>query len=359
VSEICVCGYGAVSPAGWGVPSLSEALARGEPLPTSQLPRPSWSGALQVRTVPPPSPRPDFLGHPRLRRSSPIAQYAVAAGLEAVRGANGEGRGSGGKTPLGLTLDPRPSTLGVVLCVMSGCVSYCRRFYDEVLKDPPTASPLVFPETVFNSPASHIAAILNTTAINYTLVGDPGTFLQGLALAADWLMAERVDACLVIGAEELDWLMADACWLFERQMVVSHGAGALFLRRRADQSSAIHLEAVTHAYPYSAAQSRAEAARRARAESGKGDPAHLLCNGCVGARRSDLAEQKAWSDWPGARLSPKMVLGEGLMAAAAWQCVAAVAALDQGKYPVANVSVVGCNQQAIAAQFVRRDGSIA
>jgi hypothetical protein len=36
-----------------------------------------------------------------------------------------------------------------------------------------------------------------------------------------------------------------------------------------------------------------------------------------------------------------------------------VAALDQGKYPVANVSVVGCNQQAIAAQFVRRDGSIA
>ena len=71
---------------------------------------------------------------------------------------------------------------------MSGSVNYSRRFYDETLKDPATASPLVFPETVFNAPASHLAALLGTTAINYTLVGDPGTFLQGIALAADWLL---------------------------------------------------------------------------------------------------------------------------------------------------------------------------
>jgi hypothetical protein len=39
------------------------------------------------------------------------------------------------------------------------------------------------------------------------------------------------------------------------------------------------------------------------------------------------------------------------MAAAAWQCVAAVDALNQGQYASATVSVVGCNQQAIAARF--------
>jgi len=36
------------------------------------------------------------------------------------------------------------------------------------------------------------------------VVGDPGTFLVGVALAADWLSTGRVSACLVIGAEELD-----------------------------------------------------------------------------------------------------------------------------------------------------------
>ena len=41
------------------------------------------------------------------------------------------------------------------------------------------------------------------------------------------------------------------------------------------------------------------------------------------------------------------------MAAAAWQCVAALDALAQNQYAAANVSVVGCNEQAIAAQFVR------
>src|SRR5207237_6501166 len=91
--------------------------------------------------------------------------------------------------------------VGIVLCVMAGCVSYSRRFYKETLDDPATASPLVFPETVFNAPASHIAALLGTTAITYTLVGDPGTFLHGLALAADWLLSQRVDGCLVVGTE--------------------------------------------------------------------------------------------------------------------------------------------------------------
>ena len=38
--------------------------------------------------------------------------------------------------------------------------------------------PLTIPRLMINAPASHIGALLGTTAINYTLVGDPGTFLQ-------------------------------------------------------------------------------------------------------------------------------------------------------------------------------------
>jgi hypothetical protein len=47
----------------------------------------------------------------------------------------------------------------------------------------------------------------------------------------------------------------------------------------------------------------------------------------------------------------KTILGESLMAAAAWQCVAAVDAIARNAYAGAHVSVPGTNQQAIAARF--------
>ena len=39
----------------------------------------------------------------------------------------------------------------------------------------------------------------------------------------------RIDACLVIGAEEIQWLSADALWHFDRRAVISGGAGGTLL----------------------------------------------------------------------------------------------------------------------------------
>jgi 3-oxoacyl-(acyl-carrier-protein) synthase len=287
-------------------------------------------------------PRPAFLAHARLRRTSPIAHYAVSAALEALGGeaakvSSGELR------------------LGIIYCALTGCVNYSRRFYGEVLSDPSTASPLVFPETVYNSPASHLAALLGTTAINYTLVGDPGTFVQGLVLAADWLTDQRVDGVLVIGAEEMDWMTAGAMQLFERKAIFSDGAGAIYLRRDTGNTSPLQLKSVSDTQLFTNGRSRVETMRRARADlSGTGARA-LLCDGLQGLPRADRDERSAWSDWTGARVSVKTILGEALMAATAWQCVAAVDALFQRTCEVANVSAAGTNQQAIAAQFVCRD----
>ena len=203
-----------MSPAGWGMAAFREALACGEPLPTKDLVRPGASRPLQIRSVPAAVPRPAFTSHARLRRTSPIAHYAVAAALEALG-------------PYATNVANGSLRLGIVLCVMTGCVNYSRRFYDETLRDPATASPLVFPETVFNAPGSHLAAVLGNTAINYTLVGDPGTFLQGLALGAQWLSHESIDGCAVVGAEEMDWLTADAFRLFNQKVILSDGAGAV------------------------------------------------------------------------------------------------------------------------------------
>jgi 3-oxoacyl-(acyl-carrier-protein) synthase len=340
---IFVCGIGAVSPAGWGVACLCEALSRGEPIPASELIHPVSKQSFRVRQPPIASPRPSFMAHPRLRRTSPIAHYTAGVALEAL-GDDAAGCGSGA------------FRLGIILCVMTGCVNYSRRFYDEVLSDPATASPLIFPETVCNSPASHLAALLGSTAINYTLVGDPGAFLQGIVLAADWLADGRVDGCLVIGAEEMDWLTGDAMRLFERRTIVSAGAGALYLRRRTNQNPAIQLRTITSGHLFCGKTTRAQAAQLARAELAGASQGQLLCDGLQGVPRADRDEETAWRDWSGARLSPKTILGEGFMAAAAWQCVAAVAALKQDKYDAAIASVVGVNQQAIAAQFARVKG---
>ena len=344
MSRIFVHGCGAVSPAGWSMAALLESVAKGTPLPTGALPCPGRERPLQAKCVPAPQSPPDFLRSPRLRRSSPISHFVVKSAMEAL-GADAAAV-SGGKV-----------RLGVVLCVMSGCVNYSRRFYDEVLRDPSTASPLVFPETVFNAPASHLAALLGTPALNYTLVGDPGTFLQGLALAADWLGDNRVDGCLVIGAEESDWMTSNGFHLFSRRIVISEGAGAIYLKREGPAGARGELNCITDAYSYSRAQSRLLAVRKVRDELLGYSPGHVLVDGIQDAARLDAAETAAWSEWEGPRFSPKLVLGDGMMAGAAWQCVLAISSLAQNEYRAASVSVVGCNQQAIGAHFTEANGS--
>lgn len=347
-TEVFVRGTGAVSPAGWGTKLLLEAIANGTPLPSKEIPRPGANSSLRVRQVPAPLPRPPWLAHARLRRTSPITQYAVAAALEAL-GADAARVRDGSLT------------LGVIVTVMSGCVNYSRRFYDETLRDPATASPLVFPETVFNAPSSHIAALLGTTAINYTLVGDPGTFVQGLALAADWLARGEVDGCLVVGAEEIDWLTSHAFQLFHRDIVLSDGAGAVYLRKEPASSHNVKLASITDSHLFTPSHPREAAACSARDQLSLNGNGSVLVDGLQNLARYDEAETRAWSGWTARRISPKKILGEGLMAAAAWQNVLAIRAVEERvqspmskvQCPVtALVSIVGTNQQAIGAAFV-------
>ena len=339
MTPIIVQGCGAVSPAGWGIKALREALQANQAIPCRDLQRPGWSKPLRVRQVPPANPRPSFLAHARLRRTSPITHYLVAAALEAL-GAEAARVQAG------------TVRLGIIVCVLSGCVNYSRRFYDETLRDPATASPLIFPETVFNAPASHLAALLGTTAINYTLVGDPGTYLQGLALGAQWLLEETVDGCLVVGAEEMDWLTSDAIGHFTRSIILGEGAGALYLKREASSGAQATLSAITNSILIFDRSSREAAAEQMRALLPEGGTNDLLCDGLHDHPELDRAESLAWKDWPGSRLSPRTILGDGLAVSAAWQCVAAIDSLRQGHYAGANVSIVGRDQQAIGARFV-------
>ncbi|HUA38510.1 MAG TPA: hypothetical protein VMA35_08990 [Candidatus Sulfopaludibacter sp.] len=368
MSRIFVAGMGAVSPAGWKLADLRQALRNGEPLPVQTLQRPGWQKPLRTRPIPNPAERLEFLAHPRLRRASPITHYVVAAALEATAGLRAS----------------RDSNLrlGLVICLQSGCVNYSCRFFEETLKDPATASPLLFPETVFAAPASHLAAVLGNISLASSLVGDPAAFLQGVALGAQWLEENRVDACVIIGAEEINWILADALWHLERPAILTAGAGALCLCREPEWSTGVELAAITDAHTWSSRKNRTQAAcamreqlsqsvflKPGRAERPLGPAAQqrrpatardseLLCDGIGSSPRVDAAEFAAWRDWTGPRLSPKRILGEGLMAAAAWQCVAACDAIAGGSFAAAHVALIGPNQQAMGARFVRGDSDI-
>lgn len=331
MNRVFVHGQGAVSPAGWGLPALQAGLAKGRPLPVQEQARPGWEKPLPMRFVPAPSPRPAFLAHPRLRRASPVAHYSVGAALEAL----------GGDLSLVASGALR---FGIVECTMTGGLSYSRRFYEEVLQDPATASPMVFSETVFNAPASHLAAYLGTPAINYTLVGDAGVFLQGLSLAAQWLLDGQAEACVVIGAEESDWTAADALGLLHPNEVHASGAGALYLKTQAPAAAPVELIAVTDSFPPVRGLGREEAARRMRAQLPGGASNELLC--------SDQHRHQVWPDWPGSFLNPQAILGNAFAASAAWQCAVACDLIQHRRFAGAMVSLNGRGQQTIGARFL-------
>ena len=333
MSRIYVHGTGAVSPAGWNVAALHDALVAGVPPPLQALERPGRTKTLQVFRVPVSHPKPPFFGHPRLRRASPITHFAVGAAIEAIG-------------PDAARIAVGELKLGVIFCAFTGSVNYSRRFYAEVLRDPSTASPLFFTETVFNAPASHIAAYFGTSAISYTVVGDQGEFVKALALAADWLLAGRVDGCLVVGAEESDWLTADALRLLSPDLPASEGAGAVYLRR---EPTGVELVAVTEPQLFLRIRGRSEAAKWIgwSLENPESND-DLLCDGLSGVE-ADRSEAEAWAGWSGKRLSPKRVLGEGLAAAGSWQTVAAIECLRRGLASRAVVSIIGGNEQAVGA----------
>ena len=337
MSRIFVCGYGAVSPAGWSAGEMMQALAAGAPLAIQPLARPGWEKPLRMHSVPPPAIRPAFLAHPRLRRTSPITHYAAAAMLEALE-------------PLRRQPAGPEQRIGLLVCLQSGCVQYTHRFFAEALADPATASPLLFPETVFAAPASHLTALLENAPLVSTLMGDPATFAQGLALGADWLVQDRVDIAVVLGAEEINWLRADALWHLEKSAIISGGAGAVALCRDQGLAGGVELMQVTRPWSYANHRNRQQAAAAVRADLAPRE-GELLCDSQGHSPRTDGPEAAVWQDWRGPRLSPKTVLGEGLMAASAWQCVAACAAVAAQQYPSAITSLSGCNQQAAGIRF--------
>lgn len=348
-APICLTGWGAVSPAGWNAPALADAVLAGIPLPHTAERRVPEAPERLFRRVPAMPATPDWMKQPRLRRTTAAARHAVHAAVQALGEGNLEAIRSSGRR------------IGTIFCTMSGCVQFSRRFYAEVLANPLLASPILFPETVYNAPASHVSSLLGSPEMNYTLVGDSAQFLAGLDLAAQWLDDGLVDACLVIAAEELDWISDEALLLFAPHGVAAEGAAAVLLEKGTSAPSAgpgITLHAVTETFTYGQERDRSEAANAVRRTLEPfTTPGTVLCDGSnpsahpadSSRTRGDSTEQRLWQDWDATRYGVRPVVGEGFAITSGWQTVLACELLQRGLASQALISAVGLTQQAMGA----------
>lgn len=325
-------GVGAVSAAGWSAGDLLRAVRGKTPLPVTQCLRPGderpWPCA--TRLVPPPPPE-KAARHPRLRRASAITRYSVAAALEAM-------------TDAGHDPASPPRGMGILFVMMNGCVNYTGRFYDEVLQNPAQASPLIFPETVFNAPASHVASFLGIDGAVSTLLGSPNSIMEALDTAAFWIGSGIVEDCLVIAAEECDWLSAEALTYYHPKLIGSEGAGALLLSASGDGP---RVSEIIGPLGYLSWQERCELLPELASQTlAKLQGPATLINDRTGISKLDHTEIAAWSGrtWD-AVLSPKYVLGESMGASTALQLVLGTLAVRQTQQPVV-ISMPGSNTAA-------------
>ncbi len=336
--RLAVTGTGAVSAAGWGVPALMAALASGQRPDLSSLERPLGEGVVATPVLKVPAEGSSAPKASRLRRTSPISRFAAAAVAEAL----GQERALAAATG--------NLRVGVIFTLTNGCVNYSNRFFGEVLADPSVASPILFPETVFNAPSSHLSAMIGSSAPNDTLVTDGAGFFTGIDLAAEWLTRGEVDGCLIVSAEENDWLSAEALLHYSPGYIPSEGAGAIYLE---PGPGPVRLLRLPDPIPYSLMpreQAAGEIRRQLDCGNGGGT---LLVDGCTGIRKVDAAETEAWADWEGPRLSPRTIIGEAMGASSALQFVAAVESIRSGQVDRAVVTALGGNQQAGGALLGR------
>jgi len=345
--DVFITGTGWITPLGAGIEEVWNAILAGTPAPVRELPAPPGppSGKPHFAAPVPPKLVDSVARHPRLRRSSNVSLFAATAALAALGDTGIEPFGSG--------------KCAIIFATSDGGVIYTRKFYDQVVRES-SGSPLLFPETVYNAPGSHIAALLGLDGITYTLVGDASVGLAAVHLGVQLLNSGEVDHCLIVGAEEADWVLCEAYrrWRLSssssaveigsnRGALIADGAAAIVLGRQ----GRFQLQSITSGVPFfrqsEAAASLAAALGQLR---GSVPPSHVIssANGTFVDRAERAAIEAAYGPLPS--VCPKVSMGDPFGASALMQIVCAVESLRRD--PTTGsvlVPVIGLNHQAAAA----------
>ena len=333
--DLAIAGQGAVTPAGIGLDALRNGKATPTLIEESGRPGQSWS-VLHVDQKEPAFTR--WQREPRLRRASPITFFLVEAAAQAL----------GEATPA-----DRAQT-GLIVAFSAGCLAYSRRFFEQITKQGQrAASPALFPETVFNSPISHVATVLGLNGAAYALVGDESAWISALITASIWLKEKRVEQVLVLGAEEFDPLVLDAYrsagWLKRndpRGFLTSEGAAGILVRPAKNNNA----PTITQAHDGFIYRTKKEAAASARELLASTNPATPLLRT---AQHNWLAplEEKFTREHPLTQTAP--YLGEAFLASAAWRTLQSINLLSPS-LPRLLMPVWGLNHQFGLLEFANK-----
>jgi hypothetical protein len=269
---------------------------------------------------------------PRLRRVSSMTFFLVEAAEQALAGVSSAVR----------------AETGLIVAFSAGCTTYSLRFFGSIVtQGQKTASPALFPETVFNSPVSHAASILGLNGAAYAVIGDETAWVAALKAASVWLQRERVRQVLVLGAEEFDPIVLDAYrsarWLRRNNpsngFLASEGAAGILVRRSGPED----VRMITTARDGLIYRTKKEAAAAAERLLGESDPA-LPCYRSAQRNWIGSLEKKTTENRSSVPIKEQPYLGEAFTASAAWHTLRALAALTP-QLPRLLLPVWGLNHQ--------------
>ena len=270
---------------------------------------------------------------PRLRRASPLSHHLIEA--------------------IAQTLEARPdidpARVGVVGAFFFGCLEYSVRFYKGLSTDGRRfASPILFPETVVNTPLSHVVAELRIGGPVYSQVGDTSCWVSALRTACLWIENGDIDHVIVAGAEEFESRLLDAFhslrWFTKRHTLrVAEGAGAILIGRQT-QSSIADITRIADGYTFRTRPQARTAGAECLASFDPSIPVLETATGWVAETASSLLTSRQTITLSHGPRS------EGFTASSAWNTILAA---RQRQHPRVVVPHWGLSQNIAAVEISR------
>ena len=270
---------------------------------------------------------------PRLRRASPISYYLIEAANQA--------------------LAPFPdldrTRIGVVVAFFLGCVDYSVKFYRQITTDGRRyGSPILFPETVFNTPISHVVATLGIEGPVYSQIGDKSGWVTALRTAECWMKNGSADHVIVLGAEEFDPHVLDALHasrLLKKGLPFAEGAGAVLLSSKGNGSS-VKLASAKDGYCFANRSEAIETAVACLSNAPQSAPILSTSNGWNANVENFTATGREW-------LFDKKLNCEAFTASAAWETIRGIQLIQELQLTSLVIPHWGITQQSGAIHLVR------
>ncbi|MFL6247706.1 MAG: beta-ketoacyl synthase N-terminal-like domain-containing protein [Thermoanaerobaculia bacterium] len=329
--RVPINGIGVIAPDAIGVEAFRALLASGKSA-VREVDRFDTTGlssheAALVRDF---KPR-DFIAPMKMRRMNALSRFAVAAAKLAIEDCGG-------------TLPPETGVaIGTAFGPVQTSVEYMHEYIE---KGPALAPPQLFAESVANAPGSHIAIEWNLRGFNVTITQRESSALATAMYAATQLVKGTATAALIGGVEEANEMLFS---VLDRIGALAHdGTGGLTL----GEGSAVLVANAGTRKPYgwlagfgiardtTAPMSdwgtdpdRVIAAMNAALADAEVDRVDAIFASANGSRRGDELERRAIAKRFGDAqvLATKQIFGE-YAAGGALQIVAALLALDEGRY---------------------------